>query len=120
MRKDGKEIDRTEYYEHSWADAEHLYWEVPDGKYMVCQGNLPPCIVTVKKGQVVTYERNGKVAGNNVSVENDMDGQVTRESVGDIMHMKHEDIVIEVVDEGKDITIKGAKVDAVGSKTKKP
>ena len=104
LREGKDEIDRTEYFEHAFSDVNHLFWMVPDGKYMICQGQEPPCIVTVKKSKMTTWERNGKPAGNNVekvSLENTDD----KEDVADILHVhktktktKHEDIVVEVVD----------------------
>ena len=115
MRKGKKEVERTGYYEHGWADPDHLFWEVPDGQYMICQGDAPPCIVTVKKGQVTTRERNGsaqKAAGNNVEApatksKPRFSTESVAEDVGDILHVpkkpkpKHEDIVVELVDTGE-------------------
>jgi len=47
----GKEIERTYAYESAFANSEHYFFMVPDGRYKVLQGELV-CCYDVKGGKV--------------------------------------------------------------------
>lgn len=50
----GKEIERTYAYESAFANSEHYFFMVPDGRYKVLQGsaNKLVCCYDVKGGKV--------------------------------------------------------------------
>jgi hypothetical protein len=50
-KKGEKDIDRTGYFEHAMSRQNTMYWMVPDGTYLVTQGNKP-CIYIVDKGEI--------------------------------------------------------------------
>ena len=47
----GKEIERTYAYESAFANSEHYFFMVPDGRYKVLQGELV-CCYDVINGEV--------------------------------------------------------------------
>ena len=51
----GKAIERTYAYESAFANSEHYFFMVPDGRYKVLQGELV-CCYDVKGGKVSEVE----------------------------------------------------------------
>jgi len=53
----GKEIERTYAYESAFANSEHYFFMVPDGRYKITQGNSKMvCCYDVKGGKVSEVE----------------------------------------------------------------
>lgn len=53
----GKEIERTYAYESAFANSEHYFFMVPDGRFKVTQGNSKMvCCYDVKGGKVSEVE----------------------------------------------------------------
>jgi hypothetical protein len=90
-KKGEKDIDRTGYFEHALSRQNHMYFMVPDGTYLVTQGNLSakPCIYMVKDGEITQKPVTSAPIGNVVEELTTKHKEADKKSavkLSDIMH----------------------------------
>ena len=86
----GKEIERTYAYESAFANSEHYFFMVPDGRFKVLQGELV-CCYDVKGGKVSEVEVEVKPKETKTKVAKDVKEVVKGVTLGDVVASEKKD-----------------------------